>query len=114
MEPGKTRLLLDTGYSDIFIRNAEALGIDLTQVSVITFSHGYNDHTRGLQYWSGEIGTKVHIVAHPDTFKERECGELSIGSPLSETGLRENFRLTLSREPLKISDRITFLGEIRH
>ncbi len=112
IEDGETRLLLDTGYSDIFIRNAEALGIDLTQVSVITFSHGHNDHTRGLQYWSGEIGTKVHIVAHPDTFKERKCGELSIGSPLSETGLRENFGLTLSREPLKISDRITFLGEI--
>ena len=112
IEDGETRLLLDTGYSDVYIRNAKALGIDLAQVSVIALSHGHNDHTRGLQYWSGEINTDVRIVAHPDAFKERRCGELFIGSPLSETCLRENFELTLSRRPLKISDHITFLGEI--
>ena len=53
IEDGETRLLLDTGYSDVYIRNAKALGIDLAQVSVIALSHGHNDHTRGLQYWSG-------------------------------------------------------------
>lgn len=112
IEDGETRLLLDTGYSDVYIRNAKALGIDLAQVSVIALSHGHNDHTRGLQFWSGEINTPVRIVAHPDAFKERRCGELFIGSPLSESRLRENFELTLSRRPLKISDHITFLGEI--
>lgn len=112
IEDGETRLLLDTGYSDVYIRNAKALGIDLAQVSVIALSHGHNDHTRGLQFWSGEINTAVRIVAHPDAFKERRCGELSIGSPLSESCLRENFELTLSRRPMKISDHITFLGEI--
>ena len=53
IEDGETCLLLATGYSDVYIRNAKALGIDLAQVSVIALSHGHNDHTRGLQYWSG-------------------------------------------------------------
>lgn len=111
IEDGDTCLLFDTGYSDIYIRNAEALGIDLSRVSTIAFSHGHNDHTQGLQYWPAE-NVPVRIVAHPDTFKERMCGDLAIGSPLSENDLREHYKLTLSKTPLQISDHITFLGEI--
>lgn len=112
IEDGNTSLLLDTGYSDIYIRNAEALGVDLSRVSTIAFSHGHNDHTRGLQYWPVEKNTPVRIIAHPDTFKERVCGDIPIGSPLSESYLCEHYKLTLSKAPLKISDHITFLGEI--
>lgn len=112
IEDGNTSLLLDTGYSDIYIRNAEALGVDLSRVSTIAFSHGHNDHTRGLQYWPVEKNTPVRIIAHPDTFKERVCGDIPIGSPLSESYLCEHYKLTLSKVPLKISDHITFLGEI--
>lgn len=32
IEDGNTSLLLDTGYSDIYIRNAEALGVNLSRV----------------------------------------------------------------------------------
>ena len=106
-------MLLDTGYSDVYIRNAKALGIDLAQVSVIAFGPmGTTTILVDCNFGPGEINTAVRIVAHPDAFKERRCGELSIGSPLSESCLRENFELTLSRRPMKISDHITFLGEI--
>ena len=46
-------------------------GIDLAQVSVIALSHGHNDHTRGLQYWSGgyvDSNDVCHVgklVVHP-------------------------------------------------
>lgn len=107
------RLLLDTGYSDVFIRNAAALGIDLSRVDTIAFSHGHNDHTRGLTYlFNCGALSNIRIIAHPDTFKERTEGGISIGAPLSEECLRENSLLTLTKEPLKISEHITFLGEI--
>lgn len=34
------RILLDTGASDVFIRNAELLGIDLSDVDYVFISHG--------------------------------------------------------------------------
>ena len=44
------RLLFDAGYSDVFLKNAEALGIDLGLVTHLVFSHGHNDHTRGPKF----------------------------------------------------------------
>ena len=46
IEEGDQRLLFDTGYSDVFLRNAASLQIDLTQPMDIVLSHGHNDHTR--------------------------------------------------------------------
>lgn len=113
IEDGETKILLDAGYSDVYLRNAEMLGIDLSLVSTIAFSHGHNDHTRGLQYFPYQNSvTQVRIVAHPDTFKERMCDGEPIGSPLSEEYLKERYELILSKEPVRLSEHLTFLGEI--
>ena len=47
LEDGDVRILFDVGYSDIFLRNAQALGIDLSRLQQVVLSHGHNDHTRG-------------------------------------------------------------------
>ena len=38
------KILLDTGASDVFLRNAELLGIDLCDVDYVFISHGHSDH----------------------------------------------------------------------
>lgn len=113
IEDNETKLLLDVGYSDVFIKNAESLKIDLDSVSTIAISHGHDDHTRGLKYLCEKVDlSKTKIVAHPDAFKEKTFDSEPIGSPLSERQLHSICKLTLSKEPLKISENITFLGEI--
>ena len=42
------KVLFDCGYSDVFIKNAYKLGLDLSDVTDIVLSHGHNDHTGGL------------------------------------------------------------------
>ena len=49
LETEKYRILLDTGASDMFIRNAEKMGIDLSTVDYVFISHGHSDHAGGLQ-----------------------------------------------------------------
>ena len=44
------KILLDTGASDVFIRNAEQLGVDLSDVDYVFISHGHSDHAGGLRY----------------------------------------------------------------
>ena len=48
LETEKYRILLDTGASDLFIKNAEMLSIDLGSVDYVFISHGHSDHAGGL------------------------------------------------------------------
>lgn len=48
VETEKHKLLFDVGTTDLFIRNAQALGIDLKQVDTVMISHGHDDHGGGL------------------------------------------------------------------
>lgn len=48
LDTGTTKVLLDTGASDLFIRNAELLKIDLSEIDYVFLSHGHSDHIGGL------------------------------------------------------------------
>lgn len=65
LETDKHRILLDTGASDVFIRNAEKMGIDLNTVDYVFISHGHSDHAGGLRYFMG-INDKAKIIVSPD------------------------------------------------
>ena len=43
------KILLDTGSSDLFARNADCLGIDLGSVDIGVLSHAHYDHADGME-----------------------------------------------------------------
>ena len=51
LQTERHKILLDTGASDVFIRNAELLGVDLSNVDYVLISHGHSDHAGGLRYF---------------------------------------------------------------
>ena len=48
VETEKHKLLLDLGPSGETLKNAEALGIDLSAVDTVVLSHGHYDHSGGI------------------------------------------------------------------
>ena len=64
LETDKHRILLDTGASDVFIRNAERLGIDLGTVDYVFISHGHSDHAGGLQHFL-RINERAKVIVSP-------------------------------------------------
>jgi 7,8-dihydropterin-6-yl-methyl-4-(beta-D-ribofuranosyl)aminobenzene 5'-phosphate synthase len=114
-------ILFDVGYSDAFIRNAVKMGIPLDNLSHVILSHGHIDHTGGLYYLINKYNEALYenkkvnrpkFVAHHSTFNNKEYDNLDIGSIISEEKLSKLFNLNLSKEPLWLSDKLVFLGEI--
>lgn len=111
LEVDGKKIMLDTGYSDIYLKNAEKLGIDLKDLDTIVLSHGHDDHTKGLEYYP-KTDRSVKLVAHPAAFHPKRREPLSIGCPFTEEELGERFTLETSREPLRLTEHLWFLGEI--
>ncbi len=113
IEDEEIRLLLDVGYSDLFIKNAKKLGVNLENIDAIVISHGHDDHTRGLKYYFDQKNkSNISIISHPDAFNEKVLDNLKICSPILKEELKEKCNLILSKIPIKVSKNITLLGEI--
>ena len=73
------KLLMDTGQSELLLKNADTLGVDLSQVDTVVISHGHYDHGGGLEaFFSVNEKAKVYIQ------KTAQGAFYSIGYPGEE------------------------------
>ncbi len=103
-------VLFDTGHSDVFLRNAQLLGMDLMRdIDTVVLSHGHWDHGNGLRFLRDKV-----LVTHPKSFMKRyrrkDRSEIGVDLPMAE--ILERFDLISSEKPFNISPNIFFLGEI--
>lgn len=122
IETDGKKILFDTGYSDIFIKNAKKLGLNLLDLDYIVLSHGHYDHTWGLthylEYYTNALNKKIKakkttIITHPNTFFKRfEEGAIEVGCPISKEELSKHFNVKTTKEPFKLTKKLFFLGEI--
>lgn len=117
------RILFDTGYSDAFIKNAEKMRIDLRQLDYVALSHGHVDHTWGLTHLirlhmeaknEQLIYHTPTVIGHSRVFQTKLLDPVGeIGSLIAEDKLARHFPIQLTNEPLWLTERLVFLGEIK-
>ncbi len=122
IQDDETTVLFDTGYSDIFLKNAAKMGKDLTALDYLVLSHSHLDHTWGIEplikyYTELEIEKRSFkrpaLVAHPEVLVSASAdGFREFGCLLSESKLAKHLPLQLSAQPRSLNSRLTFLGEI--
>lgn len=118
LEEGETKILFDVGYSDVFIRNALKMKLPLGEIDYLALSHGHNDHSWGMshfvQWLSEQEGAKTPtLVAHPLAFNSKRLEAVGeIGTLLGSEVLERRFSMLLSRQPVWLTERCVFLGEI--
>lgn len=113
IEYDATRILFDTGFSDVYVRNAEYARLDLHTVDVLALSHFHRDHTRGLLFHP--FTSRKTLVAHPRvltaTLKTKDQATLDDYTAI-QSRLRDDFDVKTSRAPYAFAPGAYFLGEI--
>jgi len=113
IEEDGCQVLLDVGYSNILLSNAEKMGIDLSKTTHIVLSHGHDDHTQGLPFLKEAVDLSgVKLIAHPAGFLPKFKEGKYIGGPYSEQEIAEIADYMPMKEPHFITEKLLYLGEI--
>lgn len=102
IQQNNTNILFDAGHTDVYVRNAEQLGIDLRSIDFVVLSHHHWDHTGGLRYWN--IDEKKSFYTHPDTMAKLPSDQ--------RLNIEAKFDIQTSTKPIEMADNIIFLAEI--
>ncbi|NLY90399.1 MAG: MBL fold metallo-hydrolase [Firmicutes bacterium] len=121
IEDEDIKILYDFGFSDKFIRNAEALGIDLRLADYIVLSHGHKDHFGGLKYLIKYYKEKamarkpIMLLTHEDIFLKRYNFTKNgpSGLDVSREIMEEHFKVKFSPDPLWLTPNLCYMGIIK-
>ena len=71
IEIDEIKILFDTGESGDFIKNAEKLNVDLSNLNYVVLSHGHYDHTGGFRKLVDKIGNSYKLIVGKDFFNNK-------------------------------------------
>jgi 7,8-dihydropterin-6-yl-methyl-4-(beta-D-ribofuranosyl)aminobenzene 5'-phosphate synthase len=115
------KILFDTGaHPDVVLKNAEALGIDLSQVEDVVISHHHDDHTGGLLALRRALMAKnpmamsrVHVSSNIFTPRLKKDGSDGNGlTPLKAAYEATGGRFVLHDAPAEIAPGVWFTGPV--
>ena len=115
IEYEEKHILFDTGQSNLLIRNARALEIDLTRTEAVILSHGHYDHTGGLSSVIN-MASKVKICLHPAAtepkFSQEASTAKSIGMPNSAKKNLQSSHVIWTVTPAQLFPGMSVTGQV--
>jgi 7,8-dihydropterin-6-yl-methyl-4-(beta-D-ribofuranosyl)aminobenzene 5'-phosphate synthase len=82
--PNGHRWLMDAGTTDVFLLNAQRMGLSLDGLTGIAITHGHDDHTGGLAFYPRMKGAPP-IYGNPYIWAKQY--EITKGEPLRVAGM---------------------------
>ncbi len=118
IQAGQRSLLFDTGQSDLLLRNALKLGVNLAETEAVVLSHGHNDHTGGIGAVR-EAAPKGRLFFHPAALSPkfiRDAGGANRSIGMNETSAeilrKASEAVVRTSEPTEVLDGVFVTGKI--
>jgi len=114
LETAGCRMLLDTGASDMFLRNGDRLGIDLSNVDDVFISHGHSDHAGGLVHFL-KINSSAKVIVSPHAFNSSfySCRKHPHSITTEWPSIPQDRLLTVD-ETCEVADALRVIAHIPH
>lgn len=103
------RFLFDTGASDVFLKNAALMELDMDLIDTVVLSHGHYDHGGGLAYMNDK-----RLICHPKAFGQRyhKRHHRHLGLTMTKEQLEDRYALITTETPYWLYENVVFLGAI--
>ena len=104
IESKNYKILFDMGQTDLFLKNAKKLGVDLSQVDIAILSHGHYDHGGGLEEFL-KINKKAYVYVSQYAFDTYYNGKEKY--IVLNPSLKYNKRLIFTNGKVEVDEGIT-------
>ena len=106
------KVLFDMGPNALFLKNAEALGVDIADIDTAVISHGHVDHCGGLRYFL-EKNQKAKIYIRPQALEAHYVKVLGIPFYAGiDRALLSTDRFVFTDDTHVIDDEITLFSNV--
>ncbi|PRR79498.1 MBL fold metallo-hydrolase [Clostridium vincentii] len=95
IEIDEMKLLIDTGESGDFIKNAEKLKVNLNNLDYVLLSHGHYDHTGGFKRLVEKVGNPFKLIVGEKLFYDKYAlveteNYRFVGNPFDKDYIEQN------------------------
>jgi 7,8-dihydropterin-6-yl-methyl-4-(beta-D-ribofuranosyl)aminobenzene 5'-phosphate synthase len=104
--------LFDVGASDLFYRNAKAIGISIEDIDYLILSHGHSDHTGGLEKFLSINDKATVFMSANITGKSFRSYRTGIGRDIGidhSHSKKQKERFTFIEENTQITENVTLM-----
>lgn len=98
------KILFDLGPNDVFLKNAEKMGVDISKIDTVVISHGHRDHGGALKLFLEKNKTaKVYI--HENAFEKHFIKVLGLNFNVGiDASLKYHPQVILTKQRTVIDD----------
>lgn len=113
IETERKKILFDVGPNDLFLKNAEKLGVNIEDIDTVVISHGHVDHCGGLKYFLAK-NKKAKIYIRPQAMEKHYVKVLGVpfyaGIDRKST---EKDRFVFTEDRFRLDDELMLFSNVR-
>ena len=112
IETKEHKILFDLGPNELFLENAEKMGVAISEINTVVISHGHKDHGGALKLFL-EHNQTAKVYIHEDAFEEHYTKVLGFHINVGlDDSLKNHPQVVLTKNITAIEDHLLLFSDV--